>query len=445
MVGLLSTQSSGLKTRNIKESDIHLIIAAILWPLYASLGLELKMIIVVYVGYLIFFKSGSSFPALAVHFSAGTLVSQFILIFSLVYSCAFFARLIKKKVGILFLSYLIMITPIFFVAAVSANSVIDAGVYLNNALSFSAFFYGCLIASQIDERHFLRVLFILFAALVLEALPTVDGTIRLYFLAAPVFFALFAQWILSRGILPRSRWLVVGFFVSLALLASNQITPTFVVIGSCVVAMSFIALNLRIKKAALMKLVTMVSAAASVVITTYVMSANNAQSFHTGIENLASVNSIGGVFESARFKIFGDRGVLWRGVWASLVSGISFFPSWQITDIVFYTLEDAEMEVTYGAHNMFLESLRYYGWFCGAISCVLIFQISIKGVAACLSLRQASLAAVLSAGATALLVFGGTFGHFVFANNISLLLLALVGIGYGMARDFRPKHLVQPQ
>lgn len=413
---------------------LNLLGALLVLPGYLFLGAWFKALTVPYVAYLVFRGRARDFPALLVYFMPGTFVSQVILVCCGVRAFLQLRRIRRQRLLAVFMLYTASLAPIVFVSLTHHwdGGLIDAGIYGALALAPFAFFYGSLIASTFDERVARRVLVVLLVALMVELVQSDLTVVRYIFLTVPLLVVLIISGPFFRQgyHLGWAMWMAVcaGLFV----VAAGGVEKTFILVLT-----SFIAVLLVVARAFSVSrrfarmigpVLAIVCVVASMVLAGVGREGVSRQPAVQGIQDVQQLSDIAPAIE---FKMFGDRGALWRAAWEGIRTDDAFWPPVEPKRIRAGTRWWGDSgEIDYGAHNIGFEYLRNYGWLAG-VGCILTYLflagLSVSGV---WFESEASLLVPISATVVATMYVGGLFGHFVAGNTFSLLLFGLAGVGY---------------
>lgn len=424
-----------LRRITIDKGLFHLLAALCLLPGYFNLGQEFKIVMIPYVSYLILDKRASYLPALLVHFLPGTLVSQAILAACAVLSLINLKLLLKLRLGTALVVTILPFPLVVFAAIRSGEPIIEVGQYLSLYLGLFAFFYGSLIADQVDEKIVKRVLWVLFGCALLQTTGFTGGTVRYYFLAVPALIIVGASRLIPGARWHFSVWLSLAAVIIVTLILSGVLKVTFIILFSTIVAILLLLARIHWTRVVKGLPVGKVLVIFALVITGYMAAPVSSEyAAYDQSKGIQDIEEIDDVLPALKFKLFGDRGLLWKGAWKTVQKHNGLLPPEMPSPIVYVTNEGLRLQVGFGAHNIGLELLRSYGWLAGAAAAgMYLLFLSYSGVALVRSDQRNILLPVLAA-VTAVAFVGGVFGHFVLNNNFSFLLLALGGVGYGSYR-----------
>ena len=274
----------------------------------------------------------------------------------------------------------------------------------------------------------------LLASIFIEPTGLVESTVRYKIVAIPLVTCIAISSLLFRRGIKVSPVIVTSPVLFLALIPAGLLTVTFTLIVIAMMSILFVASFAYFRPILKWVPIGRGLVALAVLATVYVLSSAGEQvGIGYGARTVGEVNSLGDILPALEFKAFGDRGILWGGVWSVLVQENNVWPPIQ-PPLVSYEAGHKMLEVTFGAHNIGLELLRQYGFVVGSIGLAVYVNIVLavgKGVSV-YNLHPLTL--VIGAVVLATSVIGGLTGHFVLMNNFSFLLMSLAGIVVGSVR-----------
>jgi len=419
----------------------HMVAAFALLPCYFYFGPEFKILIIPYVLYLLFSAKACYFPAILVHFMPGSVVSQAILIACAVLPLIHWEKLKRLQLHRLYVFAatplsMVLLTGIYHFAFLGHAWLKVAG-FLSYFLGFFAFFYGAVIAAHFDNVSMQRVLWVLLVPLLMQVAGLFDITIRYTFLTIPLFIMLSAAPFFIKGTAHFFRSILFYPVLFMALRAAGGLT--FTGLSSALVGFGLL-LGHSYAHGTLKRVpLTRFFAVGSVLILVYVTaSISDLQDSKRAFVGAQSSSALHNLINEFQLKAFGDRGVLWRGTLEVLGREGTIYPPSTPPQVSYVTLDGALMEVTFGAHNVFLELVRIYGFGVGIAGIFVYLWIFSHVGRAFSSGKIDQSVALLGAALLGTGFMGGLVGQFVLMNNFSLLLMGLAGVFCGLTRRERP-------
>ncbi|MDK9708685.1 MAG: hypothetical protein OEL83_16705 [Desulforhopalus sp.] len=387
---------------------------------------------------MLFTVKATYFPALLLHFLPGTLVSQTILLGCAILPLFKWRDLQRYRIQAL---YVVTVLPMALLGYVAVQkffalgySLTEIGVDLALYLGLFGFFYGVLIAEQVNQVVIERVLWILLTCVLVHASGLVEAYIRYYFLALPILTVVAVASLIGSQKKIVSRPLIISPLLFAPLMVFGRLEVTFTLLLTVLVALLIILSN-RFWRDFFLGISTgkvLCGVAISVMFYVMITAGERGASGYLA-SNLRDVESWSDIFSALEFKAFGDRGVLWTGTWETLVYANNVFPPIHPPLVEFKPLRGSMQEVTYGAHNIGLELLRQYGFAVGFVGISL--YLLMVGHAGKIFMSRSSNYLSMTVGAVVMAnaVVGGLVGQFVLMNNFSYLLMGLLGVVFGQS------------
>lgn len=406
-------------------------IAFLLLPGYFLLGAEFKFLMIPYVLFLLFSRKAAYFPALLVHFLPGSLVSQVILAGCAVLPLVKWRRLGRYRIKML---YWVSFLPLLILGYIAGQkffflgySWVDVANDLAIYLGLFGFFYGVLIADQVNRTVIERVFWVLLISVFIQTSGLVEGTIRYIFLGIPLLTTVAISSLLITRRIDISLTTLVPLLLSMPLILRN--INTFTIVLSTIIAILLVFAHTHWKILVRRLPVGKVLGGLAILLTVYVVSTTDEMAVGGQGRNAADIETWGDILPTLEYKAFGDRGTVWVGAWNILVRENNIWPPDQPPQLG-YEVGQKTMEVTFGAHNIGLELLRQYGFVVGFAG--IGVYLAIMGYIGRTFVSRTANRLMLIVGAVVLAVFfTGLVGHYVLINNFSFLLTGLAGIVYG--------------
>ena len=92
--------------------------------------------------------------------------------------------------------------------------------------------------------------------------------------------------------------------------------------------------------------------------------------------SIKSSNALASRFE---YKLLGDRAPFWAAGFTQIVGEANLFPPVVIDNVTGSYADDSQFEVGFGAHNLYLDIIRYYGIIPGSLTIFLFNRIYVSG------------------------------------------------------------------
>jgi hypothetical protein len=410
-----------------------------------------KYLLIPYPIVLMFKKEAKYIPAIIIHTLAGSSISYIILL-----ACFFLAILNYKYLVAYRLHFMFLIISIpmpymlfnFYIRFIVLQlSLADSLSPIQYYLGVFPFFYGMLVFRKLNKDILLALFYVFFIIMSLHALRAFDFKYRITFALFPLFFSVF----------------IIGFLKSYTNYFPRGIKLT--------AYMAFFIFLLDIKEASLTLLLSIIVATysifrfkeskflvldkerkfykwgfpLSVVLILWLVIANNSidgSQTNTDVLNQNwDVTNLDQLMDRVIVKITSDRMPLWKSVYKNTIGEYQlWFPPLILGE---YWVEDSFgnfSEITYGAHNLFLELNRTNGIILGTLIFIIFSLFLLKG-AQIFRLRMSKdlvanhlvkmfYAAFMAAG-----FFGTLFGQYPLMVGVSFALLTLAGISYGIYYD----------
>jgi hypothetical protein len=423
----------------IKKEDFylyfHLGLAFLLLLAFQNLGELFKFIVAPYIFYMVWSENPRYFPALMVNSAGGSTIAIFILISCFLLTLKYFKQITSMfNIWLLILSFLP--APILFYQTLYrfyvldfnfVDSVIPLGFYVG----IFPFFYGLRMSKKFSRKN-LKVIFISLIFVYIFNLLNISSSLRI----TAISFALFAV-IGGIFVLPFKTKIKLSYYYKIAgilaivLVLSGFYEIKFHLLGSIILSFIIIILYMWKQKILLEFFVKKRIILLSLIIITYVITQTYNYSSNKFNVSDFSYTDITTYPQFIAYKAIGDRGVIWNAVWKKSMHARYWVPPLVVDDISFISLDRKKIEVTFGAHNLFLELLRQYGLIIGPI--ISIIYISMLIYLGRIFFKRIKNHYILFLAAT---IFGigivvGLTGMYTLMINFSFLFMGLTGILYG--------------
>lgn len=436
---LLNGKSNQKFKRNIgcikmqkKYIYIHLIIGLLSLIGYANGGIYFKILMIPYTAWLVLKKDAYYMPALLVHCTSSTLVMPVIYLMFAFLSIKNFSYFKSIKLFVPFL-LLIALFPLFswlFLAKYKATHDFIASIMsLNMYLSFFAFFYGTMIIRTLDNIVIKAFIFTLFSLLILHLLDINNS--RLIFFAYPLFIG-----VLSYAYFYRSTKLIYFIYIFISLLSLIVLLAdyTFTLFFSSILALLFVGLYYSGQNKSLFKMTGLYAYLLVLVIMVFgvlnYMQIENVADFADPNTNLAFT-------ERMKFKLFADRAPFWDGAVKQIGLLNSFLPPIEVPNITATLIDNRDVEVSFGGHNIYLELVRNYGYLAGILLCFLYLFVGIVGRNIFLLKKINPLFMLLVAASVSIHIIGGLTGTYPVTMNFSIANFTILGAAYALTQKKR--------
>lgn len=427
----------------LSRGFIHFAFAALLLPLQPLLPEVVKLALTPYVLFLIFRKDPIYLPALIALVIPGTTIAYAILISTFLLTVLYAKQIKQEGLGFLFILSLLPL-PIFlymtFVRVIEMNEgLIQTLVPLGYYLGIFPFFYGTLMYYKFNTASYFGIILALFLLPMFKFLPLSESNIRIYWLSFPVFFGMAFYFLWIKKIL-NSGFTVLGL-ISILFLILNPSTKFTLIASGLVAFMVLIFKNYQWEK--LMSLWTQKRAILffiSIVVLIFMFSESNTEALASqriDYNEISMFESWDSFRTKLWYKAFGDRSVIWIGVWDTVKnSDHVFWPPYEKMIYSFFNYQGAlrdESEIS--AHNLPLELMRNYGVVVGLIIALNYFLMMIKGAGTLIKNAANIEITILGAGCLGSGFVGALVGQYPLMITFSLGLMALFGVFYGLGKN----------
>lgn len=411
---------------------IHLIIAFLSLFGYAYGGISFKILMIPYTGWLVLKKDARYMPALLVHCTSATLVMPFIYLTFAFLSVKNFFYLKKMKLTgplVLLLALFPVFIWLFFSKYSDTTDFVASIMSLNMYLSFFAFFYGVLIVKPFDRGVIDAIILTLFLLFILHQFELQSS--RLIFFSYPLFIGFFSYFYFFRNINPKQVLLI---FISLFSLIILLLDYTFTLFFSSVFSFVLIGLYYSGRRKLIFTMTGM--SAYLLVFVIMVLGVLNYMQIDN-ISNITDANTNIAFTERIKFKLFADRAPFWDGAVKQIGLLNSFFPPVEVPNITATLIDNKDVEVSFGGHNIYLELVRNYGYLAGILLCFLYLFIGIVGRNIFLLKKINPLFMLLVASSVSIHIIGGLTGTYPVTMNFSIANFTILGAAYALTQKKR--------
>jgi len=300
-------------------------------------------------------------------------------------------------------------------------------------LGIFAFYYGILISNKLTKRSYTAVFVILAMVVIIQVWGLSAQSLRFYFFALPAIAAL-TIYLVTKFMLQAVPFGIVGLgLICLFSFIFNLGSSTFTLIFS----VFYTSMLLFIKLSAFGR--TLYSAWVFAVIGCLIVAAMVFTSAATSAQNLKGYNDKQkfDVSDSDAwrqrlvFKAFGDRVPVWNGAWKQIQEDDNILPPINSNAFEIKTARGDQVEIEFGAHNLFLELIRTYGFLIGlVISLCFIWIITLGG--RLLRIPNENIYLLVTAACVfAVGLIGSMFGQFPLMLTFSFLNIGFAGVTFG--------------
>lgn len=356
---------------------LHTLIALLALTIgYPYGGMPFIVLMIPYLIYMIMKRDSVFLPALILHAASETSASTVIFITFIVLSIINYRKLINQKLGVLFW-LLIGLLPIFAWLVIFRISRMGeylplSFAYIGYYLSFFAFFYGVLIANTFNKQIVMTVMLSIF----LVFLFYVSGVIG--FTRIIVSFSFFFIGALSMMFnLKKINYLLLMLSIfAFYSLFSNPDESTLTMMFVSLFTFSISMLYFRNKNKAILSATGFIPFILIFIL--YWYGINN----YLKVDLISAPEITGGfnnLSERLSFKFFADRAPYWTGGFTQIIGYKHLLPIPDIPDIIATTIDQREIEITFGSHTTFIELIRKFGIIAGGgLSFTLIYIVVIS-------------------------------------------------------------------
>ncbi len=408
----------------------------------------IKYLLLPYPIILLFKKEAKYLPAIIIHTLAGSSISYFLLFSCFLLGIYHYKLLIIYKINYLFLIVSIpmpyMLFNFYVRFLVFHLPLSDSFAPIQYYLGVFPFFYGVLIYRKLNKEILLALFYVFFMIMTMHTIRAFDFKYRITFALYPLFFAVFIIGFLKSytTYFPRGIKLISygAFFFFLIDIKEASLTLLLSIAVAVITIFRFKESDRLIleKERKFYKYGFPISVILILWLVIVNSSIDGANTNTAVLHETWDVTNFDQLFDRMIVKLTSDRMPLWKSVYKNTFSDFQlWFPPLILGE---YWVEDSfgnYSQITYGAHNLFLELNRTNGIILGTLLFFTFSYMLVKG-AQIFRLRMSKklityhlvkmfYAAFLAAG-----FFGTLFGQYPLMVGVSFSLLSLAGISYGI-------------
>lgn len=413
---------------------LHIIIGLLCLFGYKYGGNAFELTVIPYVLWMVFKRSSIYLPALSIHLITGSLVMYVIYAAITIVTILNYKELSKYKLKRL-LNLLLLVTPILLIFLISLiiNYKTDFRAYVRIGPFFTlfSFFYGVLLSHDMNKKVIYSLLWLMLIFFVIHLSEWIP--VRLVFFAIPLWCSLFLVLMYSR------KENMLFAFVSLGVLIFYLITinkSTLTILLSIVISSVFSIMYFRhskILKSGFFRILPFALIAFIMIwgisrFYDYKLTSKITKDDSIVLEPSKLVNR----FE---FKLMADRAPFWAAGIKQIIDDRNLLPPIILKDIKGEFGNKRNFEVTFGAHNLYIEVIRYYGLLPGAIVILIFISIVNKTMQICGFANLPPLIVILVSTTLAANIVGSITGFYPIQPQFALISLAFSGIVYSLTKS----------
>lgn len=450
----------GVGGNNYKSIWLHVLFSIPCLFFYFGSIEWIKLLLLLYPIGLILSRDATYLPAILIHTIAGSSVSTILLVVCFIVSVRSRLILMKARIWKTFVLYSIplpfAIGLFIYRKLILGLALYDCWAGIHYYLGLFPFFFGFVIFPSFN-RKIINALIIIFASvIILDFLKLFDYKFRLLFLVYPLFVTIFIAIVFK---LIRFRFnvvLIIFIFLSFLIFLTELNSASFTLLLSIMFTIfftfgsrtsssadsyynaynadwSFLKFAFPISLIAIFFVINSNLSNSIVVIDTDVLQED---------WDLTNFSQLG---ERIIVKIFSDRLPLWQSVYKNLfmTKNMMLWPPLVLEQS--YTVENrfgSDLEITYGAHNLFLELCRTDGILLGVFIFSFFSYFLILG-SKYLSLfivktdyNKVLFRVILISFITAAF-FGTLFGQYPLMIGVSFPLFVISGMGFAYFKSVK--------
>jgi hypothetical protein len=411
----------------------------------------IKYLLIPYPIVLLFKKEAKYIPAVIIHTLAGSSISYMILLACFFLAILNYKYLVAYKVNHLFIFISLpmpyMLFNFFIRFLVLKLPLADSLSPIQYYLGVFPFFYGVLVFRKINKDILLALFYVFFIIMAMHTIRAFDFKYRITFALFPLFFSVFIIGFLKNytNYFPKGIKVIsyMAFFFFLFDIKDASLTLLLSIVFATISIYKFKDSNILIidKERKFYRYGFPIS----VVLILWIVIANSgldAAKANTAVLHESwDITNFDQLFDRVIAKLTSDRMPLWKSVYRNtFVDFQLWFPPLILGE---YWVEDSLgnlSEISFGAHNLFLELNRANGIIIGSLLFIVfslmllkgsqIFRLRVPKNLVSINLIKIFYAAFMSAG-----FFGTLFGQYPLMVGVSFALLSLAGISYGIYYD----------
>lgn len=129
-----------------------------------------------------------------------------------------------------------------------------------------------------------------------------------------------------------------------------------------------------------------------------------------------------------KFKLFGDRGVLWYAAWEAITTRVSLLPPNEWLNLEYETLQGETIsDVDFGAHNTVLEALLRLGWVAGLSVATAIVMILVRMGQSIMAMRRHKSFVLLTSSVFGVIASIMLFGQYILQSPSAFAIFTMAG------------------
>lgn len=450
-IDIASLNQHGSSLINSPAMWVNLFLSFILLQIVSTSGEMIKYAVAPYALYLVWNEKPANYPALIILTTAGTTLTFFIFLLTIVASIRNWSTLKHMKFGWVFV-LLISVSPVlvwqFYQRIQDLNmSFIESITPLTYFLGVFPAFYGAILSTKFRIKDVRIILFVIILAYLFNTAISYFRTVevssfRFSILGNTLLLASFLASLLSikfRKLVP--NYLFVGGMLLLVLVIIGIIQIKFHLLLAVVIAILILIFYYRDNKFALNSLIR---PRVIIFIVAFTFIAISLTTSNT-VLNRISLNEEIDYANFARYpeymmnKLFADRAVIWKSVWNHITNNDMLLPpltSDQLFhEVVFLSGHTADTDIA--AHNLMLEVIKNLGWIVGGIVLIVVYFFLLRA-GRFLTHSAGNISTVIL---TSILLGVGIStaitGNFLLSANFSFPYMSMLGLLSGFAHIYQ--------
>ncbi len=411
----------------INETYLQLLISGILLITYSYMGSMGKFIVFPYVVYLVLRNDIQLYPALVLQLLTENFTLYIILISYLILIIVHNREIIQTEFKVLFIGYLLLMVYIIFHFLyryfTSSTDILILIANYSIFLNLSPFFAGIVYRKNLNRANYndclTAIVLILITGLIIHA--------RLLFYAIPFLFLYSAVQLFKNNNRSASGLILFVLFSGVllfALIKMDTFTIILTVFVSLVVYLSYTN-NYQV-------LLKFFSSALPFVFTILFMISVSLAfgDKRTNSDTLNQEITLNNFFERGMAKLIDDRVPYWVAATKSIIEEENIFIPVVIKIFEAETETGGFMEVSFGAHTLYIEFIRVYGLIPGIYLLTLYILIFVKSTRRLFSQKMERLHLMFLAVSLSVSSIGAMGGTYPLGLGFALLNMGVVGFIY---------------
>ncbi|MFT3682725.1 MAG: hypothetical protein QM791_20880 [Ferruginibacter sp.] len=362
---------------NKNHITFHFLFSIACTPVYLYAGIAIKLLLLPYIVWMVFKKNAAFLPVFCIQVITETMIMN-VIYASIIIVCIREYHVLKRYAIHRLFNLLLLILPayLFFCFLLVYRHHVkfnDAVLRLNFFIPLFSFFYGVLIAKSFD-RTVIRNIVLAMAVVYLFHLTNFLH-VRFLFYAIPLFGSAMAL-AFTRNKKYRPILIASGIFWIYYLFTIKE--TTFTLLFIIFFSLLFSAVYFSKLKIAFFKHLTAFSLLASATAMIYGMVTFSQTDYSVSAQNDYEKSFD---LKGFKYKFFEDRVPFWVAGFKQIMEQRHVLFPIVVEDVVVDEIsETKDIEVTFGAHNFYLEAVRTNG-FIGGILLISFFVVFLnKGV-----------------------------------------------------------------